>query len=86
MDNFEAHIIDDILDERRLQDEKWGEQNHPDYVWVTILGEEFGEACKALLEMRSDALYIEIIQMMAVCLAWLECRNRKWVKENGITN
>ncbi len=44
-----------VLNERRRQDEKWGEQNHNDYYWLGILGEEFGEAAKALIENALDS-------------------------------
>jgi hypothetical protein len=39
-----------VLNERRRQDAKWGEQNHNDYYWLGILAEEFGEAAKALID------------------------------------
>lgn len=39
-----------ISDERVRQINKWGEQHHPAEKWSAILGEEYGEACKALLK------------------------------------
>lgn len=37
--------------ERDRQDAKWGEQRDlPRLLWLAILGEEFGEVCKASLE------------------------------------
>lgn len=76
-----------ILHERDRQDAKWGEQNHAPEVWLTILGEEFGEACQAALTDRfiansavpSDSasdLRKEIIQVAAVAIAMLEWMNR----------
>jgi len=44
-----------VLNERRRQDAKWGEQNHNDYYWLGILAEEFGEAAKALIESATRA-------------------------------
>jgi hypothetical protein len=41
-------ILRDILDERIRQDEKWGHQRHNFAFWMSILGEEVGEAFKAL--------------------------------------
>lgn len=43
-------ILDEVLVERRRQDEKWGPQDHSDYKWLAILQEEIGEASEALLE------------------------------------
>jgi hypothetical protein len=46
----EKQIISDIIGERRRQDIKFGVQNHHPYKWLSILGEEVGEANKAVLE------------------------------------
>lgn len=43
-------VLDEVFKERIEQEAKWGEQNHCPYVWLTILGEEVGEANKAVLE------------------------------------
>ncbi len=40
-------ILREIDDERYIQDKKWGPQHHRIADWLSILGEEFGEACKA---------------------------------------
>ncbi len=40
-------IFGHIMDERHRQDEKWGPQHHSWSNWLSILGEEFGEACTA---------------------------------------
>jgi hypothetical protein len=45
--------------------------------WMTILGEEYGEACKAGLETEYreaplDSLEKELVQVMAVALAIAE--------------
>jgi NTP pyrophosphatase (non-canonical NTP hydrolase) len=77
--------------ERIKQDVKWGEQNHSDLKWLSILGEEFGEVAKAVTEDNpakerlythealQDNLEYELIQVAAVCVAWVECirRNEK---------
>ncbi len=66
-----------IENEELLQLNKWGEQNHNNSIWYAILGEEFGEVGKALLENKN--IESEIIQVAAVCISWLDCieRNRK---------
>jgi 3-oxoacyl-(acyl-carrier-protein) synthase len=78
-----------IAMERARQDAKWGEQNHHGAVWSLIAGEEFGEVSQAQLEMMfkgsqkdsdphpREAYIIELVQLAAVCQAWLECELRR---------
>lgn len=60
--------------ERQRQTEKWGTQRHTWVEWMTVLGEEYGEACKAAVELnwgRSDdiaELRRELIQVAAVAV------------------
>lgn len=66
-----------IHDERRRQDEKWGWPNaglagHDNDVKYRILGEEVGEVAHALNEQDIANLHEELIQVAAVCIAWLE--------------
>lgn len=79
-------IINMVLEERKRQDEKWGEQNHNAYAWASIIGEEYGETCQAINEFgfnptpeTEQEIYTEAIQTMASCMAMLECieRNRQ---------
>lgn len=76
-----------VLYERERQDEKWGEQNHDPFLYLTILGEEYGEMCKAALEARFAKpdknkemllahLREEAVQTAAVALAIVECLDR----------
>jgi NTP pyrophosphatase (non-canonical NTP hydrolase) len=71
-----------VLDERERQDRKWGEQNHNDFVWCAILGEEFGEACQAALHdqfggSHAGTLREELIHVAAVATQWIECIDRR---------
>jgi hypothetical protein len=53
---------------------RWGDQsgNTPE-IWVTVLSEEVGEVSRALLERSPlDHLRAELVQVLAVCIAWLE--------------
>lgn len=82
-DAAKRKIIDDVIDERERQDEKWGEQNHFTERWATIIGEEYGEMCEAINEFRfnptletEEDIYTETIQTMASCMAMLECMER----------
>lgn len=79
----QTKIISDVLAERNLQDMKCGEQNHSAYVWSSIIGEEYGEMCKAINEFgfnpmpeTEQEIYTEAIQTVASCLAMLECMQR----------
>jgi hypothetical protein len=67
-----ARVLEDIDDERRRQDAKWGEQNHDLTVWMTVLGEEFGETCHASLHYRAAAGRAENVEGDTDPAAWLE--------------
>lgn len=63
--------IADVISERARQDAKWGEQNHDFTVWATVLGEEFGETCHAMLHYRSAAGQAENVEGDTDPAAWL---------------
>ncbi|KKN84424.1 hypothetical protein LCGC14_0288860 [marine sediment metagenome] len=64
-----------VYSERQRQDIKWGSQRHlDDTLWATILGEEYGELCEAILERDEEGMVKEAIQVAAVCFAFLEQR------------
>lgn len=77
-------VLDEVQLERESQDAKWGQQEHDDPLWATILGEEYGEACQAALkrmfgkqtgqnlERQTHHLREELIQVAAVAVAWVE--------------
>jgi len=74
---YEKTILSLVQDERDCQQRKWGIQTHSIPEWMTILGEEYGEACKAGLESEYRGeplknLEKELVQVMAVALAILE--------------
>lgn len=66
--------IEDILDERQRQDERWGTpQFRPNAPWGLILMEEVGEVSRAILERKPmGELRKELVQVAAVAVAWLE--------------
>lgn len=83
-DMVQEKVINKVLEERKRQDMKWGEQNHSASVWSCIIGEEYGEMCKAINEFRfnptaetEQEIYTETIQTIAVCMAMLECIERQ---------
>lgn len=66
-----------VVRERQRQDAKWGGWPGLDRVderYTAVLGEEFGEVCKAQLENGelSDELREELVQVAAVAVAWME--------------
>ena len=64
-------VIEDVKEERERQDAKWGEQLHDPYTWIAILGEEYGEVCKAALE-DNGGYRDELVQVAAVAIAAIE--------------
>jgi hypothetical protein len=81
-----TEAIEEVIIERKRQDEKWGEQNHDPAKWLAILGEEFGEVCKAVCERLyaagSNSEYrIELIHVAAVAVAMAECYDRAELAE-----
>lgn len=76
-------IFNEIIEERKRQDEKWGIQNHSLEKWMTILGEEYGEVCKEVLELPHIGklkdvdiglknIKKELIQIIAVSVAIIQ--------------
>lgn len=89
-------IFDEIKQERKRQDQKWGQQNHSPIEWCAILGEEVGEVQKAALEhhfkhaqymgknresIQLNAYRIELIQVAAVAVSMIESLDRNELKE-----
>jgi len=77
-------IINKVLEERKRQDAKFGEQNHAVFIWGTIIGEEYGEMCQAINDSlfnptpdTEKQIYVEAIHTMASCMAMLECIERQ---------
>ena len=76
----------DIVLERQRQNAKWGVQRHSWPEWMTVLGEEYGEACQAALRLRFgedndqrdrylsrlEHLRTELVQIAAVAVAIIE--------------
>ena len=87
--NSFRRVMGDVLHERGQQDSKWGEQNHSPFTYLTILGEEYGEACQAALHLEfggpeADKLREELVQVAAVAVAFIECLDRgEWPEVLG---
>lgn len=55
----------------------WGEgdcSSHlvADQVKAVVLAEECGEVARAVLDQKPDQLRTELVQVAAICVAWLE--------------
>lgn len=85
---YREQIIDEIYAERDRQDLKFGWIGSPgsilpgydEYAKSAVLGEEFGEVCRAVIEAsfgNPSNLEDELIQVAAVAVAWLEARREK---------
>jgi len=85
-----GQILAEIAAERKVQDVKWGEQNHSPIEWSAILTEECGEVAKEALEYhfqhkrkgeewsaeKLQAYRKELIQVAAVAVAMIESLER----------
>lgn len=73
-----------VLQERKRQEAKWGEQNHDPFTYLAVLSEEVGELAQAALHTRfggpaAAGLRDEAVHTAAVALAIVECLDRgKW--------
>ena len=93
--SLQFQVTDEVQDERRKQDKKWGPQSHAPIEWIAILGEEFGEASKEALEhhwagkhypvdeFRLIRLRAELIQVAAVAVAFVESLDRNELSSAG---
>lgn len=71
-----ARVLGEVYAERNDQHVKWGEQNHDPAYWVSILGEEFGEVCRAVQSGDMENYREELIQLAAVAAQMVECIDR----------
>jgi NTP pyrophosphatase (non-canonical NTP hydrolase) len=66
-------LLNRIRSERCRQINKFGHQQHPNYYWLSILAEEVGELAKEIVDFGyTDNIMMELVQIAAVCVAWLE--------------
>ena len=71
-------VLEEVMEERKRQDELWGEQNHDDGIWLAILVEEVGEVANDINEQSSSKeLREELIQVAAVAVSWVESIDRR---------
>ena len=75
----QQRILDEIAIERVRQFDKWGDQIHTATHWMSILGEEVGEAEKEAVEYEAgpdeiflDRMRKELLHAAAVTVAMIE--------------
>jgi len=75
---IQLKYLSELKQERDRQDARFGQQDHTPERWCVILGEEFGEVCRAVYDNTLDPAHLrsELIQVAAVALAWLEATER----------
>ena len=74
-------VYEDVKKERQRQDEKWGEQNHRPFTYLTVLMEEVGEAAQAALHLTyggpaGNGYREELVHVAAVAVAMIESYDR----------
>jgi NTP pyrophosphatase (non-canonical NTP hydrolase) len=78
-------ILEEIKAERSRQDKKFGTQNWTPIEWIPILGEEFGEVCRAVTDWHWQLVVDgnfcnnyrkELIQLAATAISALESFDR----------
>lgn len=70
-------LWEEILQERKRQDKKWGDQrNLSDMRWLGIVTEEIGETAEEVLSDSPEKMRKEVIEVCASALVWLECIDR----------
>lgn len=77
-------VLEDVLRERSKQDKKWGEQTKTKDAWLIAIGEEFGEACKAVIDEQSQDYVKELIHTAATCVCAIEDLLRQHRKNREI--
>jgi NTP pyrophosphatase (non-canonical NTP hydrolase) len=76
-------IFELIRQERKRQDKKWGKipRELNIHKWMSVLTEEVGEVAESLLKREDENTKIELVQVAAVCVAFLEELN--WFDSHG---
>jgi NTP pyrophosphatase (non-canonical NTP hydrolase) len=72
-------VLDEVTAEPTRQDERWGQQNHDPFHYLSILTEGVGECARACNEWwgrkpeHLAELREELVQTAAVAVAFVEC-------------
>lgn len=79
-------IAEAIKYERLYQLAKWGDEIHTWDRFQNILGEEYGESCKASLELDDDYTKYrqELIEVAAVAIRTIQAIDRVLAEQEGV--
>lgn len=80
---YTMRVLSQVRAERERQDQKFGEQNHDPYKWVTIAAEELGEAAHDALEIDYAGYRKEMIEVAAVAICAVESIDRAFGTSPG---
>lgn len=81
--NIETIIKDILAEINRITTEA-----HPDFnkntmgKWIEVMGEEFGEICRAINDKEGKNLYVESVQLMAATIIMLKKADKLKLLEN----
>jgi len=87
MNELTVDILRDVRLERESQDRQWGDQKHGMGIFYQILGEEYGEVGRAMLDCQFNDgtiahLREELVQVAAVAVKMIELIDRDlWPKD-----
>ena len=70
-------VLVEVGQERSRQDELWGPPDRDWPMWIVILGEEIGEACRAVVLDDAELYRTELIHVAAVAVSAIECLDRR---------
>lgn len=59
-----------VKEERKRQHELYGERQHYDVEWLTLLVEEIGEIAEAIVQNKPEQMRKEMIQAAALIQTW----------------
>lgn len=69
-------VVSEVKIERARQNKKWGQQDLQPAAWLAVLGEEYGEVCRAVCEGDTKGYREELVQVAAVAVQMIECLDR----------
>ncbi len=70
--SLRSDILEEVNGERDRQDAKWGNNAPPVDTMIRVLGEEFGEVCRAVNDKDPANYREELIQTAATCVKMVE--------------
>ncbi len=66
-------LWNEVADELEHQVEIWGDQKHHPERWISIIGEEYGEVARAVVDCNVSGYRTELIHTAATAIAAVYC-------------